>query len=338
MAGTAAFTVSRSNTILVTGASGFVGRHLAAALAAAGWTVRGASRQAVPAKVPGVDEWVCVPENATAEAWGAAVAGVTTVVHLAALAHHTDPRRQPTEEQFFEANAHATRRLAEAARAAGSVKRFVFLSSIGAVTDASDTPLDERTVPAPATPYGRSKLAGEAALAEVLGGSAVQFLSLRPVLIYGPGNPGNMARLLKLVRSGVPLPLGGVRNRRSFLFVENLVEAVLAALRTKSLPGGGFSVADREVVSTPELLRLIGAAAERPVQLWSAPRWLLNTAAAAGDVAAACGLRTGFDRYSLAKLEQSLEVSGDAFAQLTGWRPRIKLSEGLRRTLAPRRD
>lgn len=328
--------MNENRRVLVTGVTGFVGRHVAPALAAAGWQVRGATRTAPPAAgVAGVTEWAQVGEFDSETKWRDALVSVDAVVHLAALAHHTDPRRQPTEEDFLRVNAEGTRRLADAARQSGTVRRFVALSSIGAVTDASEAPIDDSTPPRPVMPYGRSKLAGERALAETLRESTITWCALRPVLIYGPGNPGNMARLLRLVRTGVPLPLAGIRNRRSFAYVGNVADALVAALHADdaAIAGRAFVLADPETVSTPELLRQLAGASGRRARLWSCPTGLLRLAARGGDLAARLGLRTGLDSYSLRKLEESLAVSAEGFTRATGWTARVSLPEGLRRTL-----
>jgi len=317
--------------ILVTGATGFIGRHLAPVLTAQGAVVRGASRLVPASGIPGVAEWTVVGGLGPDTDWTKALGGVGTVVHLAALAHQTDPRRQPREAEFMTVNAAGTTRLAEAARAAG-VRRFIFVSSIGAVAEASDDLVDETTPSRPSSAYGRSKLAAEAALRAVFEGSKVEWCVLRPVLVYGPGNPGNMARLHRLVHSGLPLPLGGIRNHRSFLFVGNLVSAIARLTKAPSVSGRTFHVADDKIVSTPELIQLIALAAGRRVVLWPAPRWSLQAAARCGDIAAGCGLRTGLDSYSLLRLEQSLIVSSQALRQVTGWRPERTLLEGLRIT------
>jgi nucleoside-diphosphate-sugar epimerase len=320
-------------TILLTGATGFIGRHLAPVLAARGARVRGATRRAPAGAVPGVAEWAVIGAIGPDTDWQAALHGVTTVVHLAALAHQTDPRQQPTEDEFMGVNAAGTRRLAEAARAAGTVRRLVLISSIGAVTDMCNTLIEESALAAPMSPYGRSKLAAEQAVHAVLEGSAVEWCVLRPVLVYGPGNPGNMARLLKLVRSGLPLPLGGLANQRSFLFVGNLVDAIDRVLESPGAAGRVFLVADDEKVSTAELIRLLARAADRRARLWSAPAWGLQLAAQCGDLAEGIGLRTGLNTYSLRRLEDSLAVSNQALRLATGWRPRTTLLEGLRQTL-----
>ena len=317
---------------LVTGASGFIGRHLAAKLAASGVRVRGVSRSVPPGGVAGVAEWTVIERIGPDTDWTEALRGVTTVVHLAALAHQTDPRLQPGENEFMAVNAGGTRRLAAAARDAGA-RRFIFVSSIGAVAESSDTLIDEAALPAPVSPYGRSKLAAEVAVREVFRGTVVEWCVLRPVLVYGPGNPGNMARLLRLVRTGLPLPLGGIRNRRSFVFVGNLVEAITQLVAAPDLSGRVFHVADDTIVSTPELIALIALAANRRARLWPAPRWALRFAAHCGDLAGGLGLRTGLDRYSLLRLEQSLTVSNQALRRATGWRPSRTLLEGLRITL-----
>jgi nucleoside-diphosphate-sugar epimerase len=136
---------------------------------------------------------------------------VDTVVHLAALAHQSDPRHQPDEAAFMAVNAKGTKRLAEAVVGRMTVHHFVFVSSIGAVAESGDAVVDEHTQPGPDSLYGRSKLAAEQALKVAFDGSSIEWCVLRPVLVYGPGNPGNMARLLRLVTIGMPLPLGVTR-------------------------------------------------------------------------------------------------------------------------------
>jgi len=171
-----------------------------------------------------------------------------------------------------------------------------------------------------------------------LSGSRVEWCILRPVLVYGPGNPGNMARLLSLARSGVPLPLAGIRNRRSFVFVGSLADAIRDVAEARDASGRVFNVADDEAVSTPDLIRLLADAAGRRARLWEAPLWALRLAARCGDVAAGLGLHTGLDSYSMRRLEASLAVSNQALKQAIGWRPQATLTEGIRATLAPRID
>ena len=328
----------QTKRVLLTGATGFIGRHLAAALARAGWVVRGAVRTAGPHLVPGVTEWVAIGTIGSETVWRAALEDVTAVVHLAALAHRTDPTNQPAEVDYMEVNARGTRRLAETVLGSGAVRRFVLVSSIGAVADACNTPLAETSLASPVTAYGRSKLAGEQAVREVFGANGIEWCVLRPVLVYGPGNPGNMARLLRLVRSGVPLPFGGMDNRRNFLFVGNLVGAIERVLAAPGLTGRIFHVADDEAVSTAELIRLLARAAGRPARLCTVPDWSLRLAAGCGDFAEGLGLRTGLNSYSLRKLEESLVVSNLALRSATGWQPGATLLEGLRRTLATTKE
>jgi nucleoside-diphosphate-sugar epimerase len=325
---------TEDSTILVTGVTGFVGRHLAVELARCGWRVRGATRRNSCNPQQGVEEWAMIDEVGPETEWSEALRNVTTVIHLAALAHCTDPKRRPSDDAFMEINARGTRRLAESAVQNGGVRRFIYLSSIGAVAETSEALVDEDAHPTPISPYGRSKLAGERAISETFSNSSVEWSVLRPVLVYGPGNPGNMHRLLRLVRSGFPLPFNGIRNRRNFVFVGNLVSAIERLTAAREMSGRVFNVADDETVSTPELIRMIASAAGKRARLWTAPIWLLDLAARCGDAAAGVGLHTGIDSYSLNRLETSLTASNQALTAATGWRPRVSLTEGICATLS----
>ena len=243
--------------ILVTGASGFVGNFLLPALRGAGHEVRAASRSRVEQR--GID-YVSAPELGPDADWSRALNGVDVVIHLAGRAHVPSKNANAeTEEVYFRINTEGTRAMAEQAAAVG-VKHFVFLSSCHALAAASEVQITEKTQPNPVTAYGRSKLEAERAIREALSNTACAWTILRPPLVYGKGNKANFGLLLKLVKSGIPLPLASVRNCRSFVYVENLVDVIVACLGNPKAFGKTYLPSDGEDVSTPELICKIAKA------------------------------------------------------------------------------
>ncbi|MEN5083898.1 NAD-dependent epimerase/dehydratase family protein [Bosea sp. TWI1241] len=260
----------RPSRILLTGASGFVGRHLARDLAARGHLVRCAGRAGLP-EGAGI-EAVATGDLAGEIDWRPLLAGVDQVVHAAGLAHADSDL---PEERYRRVNTQATLALAAAARAAG-IGRFVFLSSIRAQTGpVAAGPLRDADPPLPTDAYGRSKLAAEQGLA----GLDLDWVALRPVLVYGPGVKANMAALLRLARLPVPLPLGGLAAPRSLLAVENLCEAVAFALTPLCPARRSYIVADPEPLSVADMLAAMRAGLGRRPGLVALPPGLLKLAA-----------------------------------------------------------
>jgi len=223
-------------SLLVTGASGLIGRAVVAASAARGATVRAAVRRPpLPAFAPGV-EVVQHPDLRLPFDWDPLVAGIDTIIHLAGIA----PTRRGVRPALFDiVNRQATARLAEAAARAG-IRHFVFVSSIRAQSGpAADHALTERDAAAPTDAYGRSKLAAEAAVRA----SGVPFTILRPVPVYGPGVGGYVALLVRAARSPWPLPLKDFVSRRSLLGLDNFVSA-LAFVLAQPAAGEIYVVAD----------------------------------------------------------------------------------------------
>lgn len=322
-----------SSLILVTGATGFIGRHLVAGLGQQGHRVRVALRAPVRGNEPALgDESVIIGEVGPQTDWTEALRGTAAVVHLAGMAHRLNSRGASPED-YHRINALGTARLADAV-ALSSAGRLVFISSIAVTGSFSEEPVSEQTPPAPDSPYGHSKLEAEQAIERILTGTLPDWCILRPALVYGPGNPGNMARLLKLVRFGLPLPLAAIPNRRSFLYVENLVDLIGRVLVAPEASRRTFAVADSETVSTSELLRLIGDASGRPVRLFAAPGGLLRFAADVGGwTSARLGGSIGLDRHALDRLFGSLTVDISGLRSRLGWQPPHSLETGLRRTL-----
>jgi nucleoside-diphosphate-sugar epimerase len=257
--------------VLLTGATGFIGRHLAPALAAQGFRVRAGLRR--PEQMNGLDpaiEPVVVGDLATEVDWRPALTGMESVVHLAGIAHTGASR---SDEAYDRVNRQAPVHLARAARDAGA--RFLFVSSVRAQSGpAASGVLNEDTPPAPTDAYGRSKLAAEREIA-ALGGS---YVILRPTLVYGRGVGGNMGALLRLARLPIPLPFGAIRNARSLLAIENLTAAVQLALTSQAARGGTFLVADALPLSLAEIIALVRRGSGRSPALMPVPPGILGGA------------------------------------------------------------
>ena len=290
--------------ILGTGGSGFVGRALVPHLAAAGHTV------AAPTRAETGD---LGPETP----WRDRLAGIEAVIHLAARVHVMQDDADDPLAAFRRINTAATKHLAAAAIEAG-VRRFVYLSSVKVNGESGEHPYGAGDPPDPRDPYGVSKVEAEAALAAA--GTALETVILRPPLVYGPGVKGNFRRLLGLVDRGLPLPLASVRNRRSLIYLGNLVSAIEAAL---TVPPGLFLPSDRNDLSTPELLRGLALALDRPARLFPCPVSLLRLGGAMAGQGPA-----------VARLTDSLRVDG----ALPGWAPPHEIETGLLATARWWRD
>ncbi len=242
---------------LVTGASGFVGGYLIRALRDTGHEVTACSRSQV--EQAGV-AYVTSPAFGLETDWTPQLAGIEAVVHLAGIAAvDQQGHSEKLEAAYRQVNVDAIRALAKQAARAG-IKHFVFMSSLHAVAAESDELITDKTPPHPVSAYGRSKFAAEQALQEELAGSTCDWTILRPPLVYGAGGKANFGLLLKLVRTGLPLPLASVRNQRSFLYVENLVDLIRLCLGNPKAFGKVCLPSDGEDLSTPELIRAIARA------------------------------------------------------------------------------
>jgi UDP-glucose 4-epimerase len=301
--------------VMVTGATGFVGRNLVPALTGAGWLTRPVARQR-----SGDPSAVVVGSIGPLTDWSAALSGVDAVVHLAARVHH--PGDEHNAEIYRALNIEGTVRLATEAAKAG-VRDFIHVSTIlvnGSSTDGRG-PFREDDVPNPRGIYGQSKAAAEAGLKAFSESGTMNITVIRPPLIYGFGAGGNFALLQAAIRRGIPLPFASIRNRRGFLAVENLVSFILYRL---AYPGNGFEIfllADDEQVSTPEFIRRIAAACGRKARLFPMPGSLLNLLGVASG-------RPEIRNSLIGSME--IDISR---AHATGWRPLVTLDEGLKAAL-----
>ena len=291
--------------ILLTGASGFVGGELRRVLADAKMPLRLAGRGAAPPEP--LAQAVPVGEIGPCTDWRRALAGVSQVVHLAARVHRLGESAGPeTLACYREVNVLGAWRLASEAAAAGA-RRFVFLSSIKAEEDND--------------PYSLSKREAEQGLAAIAAESGMELVIIRPPLVYGPGVKANFLRLLRLVDHGVPLPLASLRNARSLIFVGNLVDFITLSLTHPAAVGQTFSVSDGHDLSTPELIRALAQALEKPARLWPCPPALLRL----------LGAVSGRSR-EIERLCGSLTVDNTLARTALAWRPPFSLEQGLAET------
>jgi len=308
--------------VLVTGASGFVGRGLMARLAGSGsgWAPVAGVRRAAETFC---DEWALGPlEDFGGES--GLPDELDAVVHLAGRAHVLKESEADPLEVFRRVNVEGTLRLARQV-AEARVRRFVFVSSVGVNGNVSERPFTERDVPAPQEPYAVSKYEAEQGLQALAAETGMDVVIVRPPLVYGPEASGNFERLLGWVKKGVPLPLGAVtRNRRSLVALGNLVDLLVTCLTHPAAANQVFLAGDGEDLSTAELLRRVAVAMGKPPRLLPVSPGLLRAAARA----------IGRDEMAR-RLLDSLQVDISHTRKTLGWEPPLGVDEGLRRAVAP---
>jgi nucleoside-diphosphate-sugar epimerase len=308
--------------LLITGASGFIGRALTLQAVARGLPLRIALRR------PDVDlaarfETARISGLDADTEWGAALDGVAVVAHCAARAHVLREVSSDPLAEFRRVNVQGTLNLARQAIRAG-VRRFIFISSIG--VNGSETHLEPFTaddVAAPSSPYAQSKYEAESGLRLLSKEAGLELVVIRPPLVYGPGAKGNFEIMIRWIERGIPLPLGAIHNKRSLVALDNLVDLVLLCLQHPAASNQTFLVSDGEDLSTTELLRRLGQALRKPVRLVPVPSMLLKAAAfiaGKSDIAQ--------------KLIGSLQVDSSHTRKLLNWSPPVSVSEGLSRVAA----
>ena len=302
--------------ILVTGAAGFIGTALCRGLAARGHQpIAGLRHPAPPSEAA---EGLVLGNIAPDRDWSRPLRGIRVeiVIHLAQRAHRTgDPAALAPEPA-------AAAALARAAARAGA-RRFVCISSILAL--GLETPLGHpfrnTDNPHPAGIYGRAKLATEQALTKAAQETGIELAILRLPPVHGPGVRANFRALLRLVASGLPLPFAAIENRRSVVFLDNLVDLIAVAAIHSAAPGGIWLVRDDPDLSTPDLVRGLAAGLDRPARLFPVPGPLWPMLQATPGI----GPR-------MAALTRSLQADDAATRTALGWTPPVQAVEGLART------
>ena len=309
-------------TILLTGASGFVGNAILKNAQQRGLKIRPVYRSIDSAKREPYA--LVVPELDGAADWSQALQGIDVVIHAAARAHIMREDAIDPLAEYRRVNVEGTLNLALQAAAAG-VRRVVFISSIkvnGEVT-APGNPFTAGDSPAPEDAYGVSKAEAEEQLKLLVQETRMTVTMIRPPLIYGPGVKGNFASLISWVRRGLPLPLEGVTNtRRSLVGLDNLVDLILVCAYHPKAANQIFLISDGEDLSTTELLRKIGKALGRPARLLWVP---------AGVISFIAGLLG--KKLIAQRLLSSMQVDIGKTCELLDWKPSVAVDEGLRRAV-----
>jgi nucleoside-diphosphate-sugar epimerase len=308
-------------SVVVSGASGFVGRAVSSAIIERGGDVIGLVRRPQTAS-QGVEEWCLTTDDfADVEARWPRDRRCDAVIHLAARVHMMHDTAADPLAAYRETNVAGSLRIARAAHAAGA-RRFVFVSSIKALGDSDPgRPLLESDEPAPSDPYGVSKLEAERALLAYGQTTGLEVVIVRPPLVYGPGVRANFLQLMRAIAAGVPLPLGAIAARRSLVFVDNLASALIECATNPQAVGGTFHVADGSDLSVTELARTLADQLKAPRRLLPVPASWLRFA----------GRLTGRSAQ-VERLIGNLRLDSTHVRQSLGWHPPYTVEQGLSKT------
>jgi nucleoside-diphosphate-sugar epimerase len=312
--------------MLVTGASGFVGKSLCKALLNQRQAVRAVVRVA---RVQADDfEQMVVGSIDAATDWSAALREVSIVIHLAARVHVMNDKSVDPLAEFRKVNVDGTLNLAQQAAKAG-VERFIFVSSIKVIGEQTvkNKPFTEDNAANPQDAYGISKYEAEQGLMRIAEEMGMEVVIIRPPLVYGAGVKANFASMMRVVKRGIPLPLGAIHNKRSFVYVGNLVSLILRCINHPAAANQTFLVSDGHDVSTTELLRGCADALGVKARLLPVPQKLVEVCAALIS-----------KREVAQRLCGNLQVDISKARTLLGWMPPMSLADSLKATAQGMKD
>ncbi len=250
---------------------------------------------------------------------------VDAIIHLAGKAH--DTKNQTVSDVYFKVNTGLTQKIYDYFLASKTAKKFIFFSTAKAAADKVEGILTEDVVPSPVGPYGESKIAAEKYIQEHLVAEKQVYI-LRPCMIHGPGNKGNLNLLYNVVKKGIPWPLGAFENRRTFTSIDNL-SFVINGLLTKDVPTGIYNMGDDEALSTNELIEEICKSLGKKARIWKLPKGLMNGVAKIGGA-----LHLPLDSERLRKLTENYISSNDKIKNALGVEKMpVDAREGLKVTL-----
>ena len=285
--------------IFITGASGFVGKNVMGSLALTH------------------EFHVFDRENFNIES--------DVVLHLAGKAHDLKKVSEPNE--YYAVNTELSKRMFDAFLKS-TASTFIFMSSVKASADAVEGILTEEVLPNPQTHYGKSKLLAEEYILSHAIPDGKRVYILRPCMIHGPGNKGNLNLLFEVVRRGIPWPLGAFSNHRSFCSIDNLVFVIQELIDRKDIPSGIYQVADDESLSTNELIQLMAQSAGKQASIWNLPKAIISRMAQLGD-----WIHLPLNSERLTKLTESYVVSNEKITHAIGKKMPLSSREGILKTL-----
>jgi nucleoside-diphosphate-sugar epimerase len=306
--------------ILVTGVNGFIGKYLCAELLRREYAVIAASRSVNDCI--GMIDWVVISSINNETDWSHALHGIDVVIHLAARVHVMNEVATDPLDEFRKVNVNGTLNLAKQAVTA-AVKRFVFISSVkvnGEYTQL-DKPFTEIDTPNPQDPYGISKSEAEQGLMLIAQKTSMEVVVIRPPLVYGAGVKANFASMMRMVKRSIPLPLGAIHNKRSFVYIDNLVSLIMKCIIHPAAANQVFLVSDGNDLSTTELLRGCASALGVRSRLLPIPQKLIEF------LAVLIGKKNVAQR-----LCGNLQVDITKARRLLDWKPPITVEEGLKAT------